>query len=470
MADGYTDFESLVSEGDALPARALIAINVLSHGLVSSTYAGTDTALWFFDGTAWVDYSKVGGYLLPQEQVWDAAVWKDANLFMCARGEPVQKLEVGAESQFSDLFDPASTYKPEAKSMAIVGEHLMMVNIEEATLGNHPDRVWWCAQGNPTLPDPDIGLQAGFRDIPGDIGELQRIFGWDYGLIFAETAMYRANYVGGDVQFDIQIVEPERGLLVSTAAVQSGRRVYYLSADGFYVTDGLTSAPVGEDKVNDYFLTRLASQAPWAVSARSDPQRRLIMFALATTGDSPDTIAVLSEETGEWTWVDEDLDVLFQDRGRGANLDVAPWDDRDLDGPTYGGLNLDSSAYAGGQRVAAAITADHKLANFSGPAYAAEFETGDLQPFSGARTYAQGVRPIVEGSSSQLKLQVGTREKLRDSINWSGDLELNGDDKFTFEAEGRYMRFRLKITDGFETAFMLQSEDDQGDLQTAGNV
>jgi hypothetical protein len=81
--------------------------------------------------------------------------------------------------------------------------------------------------------------------------------GGQFGLIFQESRITRMDYRGGNVVFSFRRIEDNRGAVQGKNVIQVGNLVYFLSEDGFYVTDGSSSKPIGANKVDRFFYNDL---------------------------------------------------------------------------------------------------------------------------------------------------------------------------------------------------------------------
>lgn len=143
--------------------------------------------------------------------------------------------------------------------------------------------VQWSALANPgqwDLPNTQSARadQSGAQSLYSQYGAVQFIAqGEEMALIFQETGVSRVQYVGGDVVFSFYTFERKRGLLTPRAAAQVDNWVYFLSADGFYGTDGSQIEPIGYGKVNRYFLGDCADLTK--VRAAVDTLNHLIVWS-----------------------------------------------------------------------------------------------------------------------------------------------------------------------------------------------
>lgn len=142
--------------------------------------------------------------------------------------------------------------------------------------------------------------------------------GEEMGLIFQETGISRVQYVGGDVVFSFYTFERKRGLVWYTAAAQVGNTVFYLSADGFYATDGSSVQPIGYGKINKYFLADCTQTQ--LVTCAVDTLNSLVTWTYPSAGSATGW-RQLTYNFAEGKWTHADYAVLYLFQGlNGANL------------------------------------------------------------------------------------------------------------------------------------------------------
>lgn len=86
------------------------------------------------------------------------------------------------------------------------------------------------------------------------------------------------------------------------------------------------------------------------------------------------------------------------------------------------------------------------MAFFEGANLPAEIETMEAQLTPGGRTFVGAIRPLVDGGT--LSVQVGTRERIGDPIQWSAEAAQNSIGACVLRAGARYHRARVKVAAG----------------------
>jgi hypothetical protein len=109
---------------------------------------------------------------------------------------------------------------------------------------------------------------------------------------------------------------------------------------------------------------------------------------------------------------------------------------------------LDSRTWQGGSAQVGAFDTDNKLAFNTGSALAGVVETGEQG--GNDRTRLRAVRALVDGGATTV--QVGTRDKQADSVEWTGTASPNSNGLVTRRSNARYHRFRLNVSGSYEVA------------------
>ena len=156
---------------------------------------------------------------------WEFLRWRN-QVFATNYTDNPQFIDLGG-AIFADL-----TTALRIKHWAVVRSFVMAGWTEDASDGDVPWRVRWCAFGDPTDWAPSPVTLADFEDLSQK--KIQRVFGGEQGVIMQDTAITRATFVGTPVVFQFDEVISDVGLIAPGAAVQLGDRIYFLSEKGFY--------------------------------------------------------------------------------------------------------------------------------------------------------------------------------------------------------------------------------------------
>lgn len=285
--------------------------------------------------------------------------------------------------------------------------------------------IQWCAIGDATnwpTPNTDAArsVQAGTQVFSNEFGQITGIAGNDfYGYVFQERAVTKMTYVGGDVVFAFDTFEEGRGCFELNRYQAVDDTVFYESEFGYKaLTDGLI-ADIGHGRVDN-------SYPP--LKANDNQQNVCVNEAISC--------------------------VFFASRSLCYNYKTDQWSRI----PFYAGLNyfnLNSETGIIG-RVADLTTLAGLTDGDGGVDAISILETSAREPNPGGRGVIESVRPISNGGTHSVF--VGIQDFAGDSVSFVTGTSLNSRSRESHfrgnlnVPEGRYVRVRDTITDGFDTA------------------
>ncbi len=456
---GYENMPSLatVTGVTALAKRCRGSIVFTDNQGVPWMFAGDETALYTVSDTGATDVSRTPGYAAFSEVNWEFALFGNTVVAVNPNDES-QYFDLGTASASSTFDDLAQGSAPRARHVGVVENFLVMGNVFEPVEGANPNAISWSARDNPfSWPARGtaaaVAAQSDRQVLEGDGGWVQSVIpGSEVGIVFQERAIWRMDYVGSDVVFQLTRAEPNRGLLVPGLAVPFGRNVFYLAEDGFYVFDYTTSIPVGKSKVNDFFLDDLDADYYDRVSVRRDPDNTRIWIGYPGAGNSsgtPNKLLVYDWALNEFSQGElthECLAHAIAEGGKDLDSAADPPDDPDDLGdsdPTVGDTTFDARVAASGVQTLGAFDTTHLLQQFTGTGLEGTIETGDLELQPGARSFLSEIRPAVD--TSDVTIQVATKGDRRDEVSYGRIVALDRDGKCSVRADGRYHRIRVNL-------------------------
>lgn len=378
----------------------------------STTVGGTTT-----DNTVTWSLTHLGAY--------DATQWSFQNMGGCMAAtngsDPIQSIDMTTGTAFADLddTDPA----PIAGVLGMIRDFLVAGNIQSALLGSVPYGIQWSALANINQwPTPDTqnayAVQAGSQTLYSEYGPVQAISDNEsFGLIFQHSGISRAEYVGGNTVFQFYTYEKKRGALGPWCVARVGNKYFYASPDGFMMTDGSTTTPIGYPLVDKWFFANADLNALNTICAAADTRQKIVFFAFqSTSGSGLDTILVYNYEEQAWSVCDQTLDFLLQDIG-------------------------DSAWVPGG------FSTSHAYGQFTGTPGTATLISQDLQLNPAGRAVTTMVRPLTDGSPS---VAVGTRNRLSDTSTLTSYYAANERSGVAgVRAEGVYHRIAVELNGAF---------------------
>lgn len=458
----YKDFLALATSGDALAARPQGAYAATSTDGSPEIYAGDTTTLQQRVGTSWTDRSGAT-YTTASIAYWRFAQFNNS-IIATNYSDAIQSKEVGAGVDFADL----SAGAPKARQIGIINNFVVVGDTDDATNGAVPYRTQWCAIGDetdwPVMGTADArSKQSSEQFLNAAFGAVTAIAsGVFYGIVFQQRGINRFTYVGGDTVFQVQDIDTSRGCWAPQSMVQVGKLIYFLAADGFYVTDGLTVVPIGEGVDKAFFLDFDQTYRERMTSA-VDAINKVILWSypsFSATAGVPDRLIMYNYAEKRFARAEETVQMIFSSLSQGYTLEDLDSLFTSIDDMT---VSLDSSLWTGGIPNVMGF-GSNELGSFSGASKDARFETGEVE-LDDALVWVDGIRPMVTGYPITIQASIALRENQDNEARAFGTAV----DRTTrsgvcdFREQGRFASARLDITGGFDRAIGIKYAISAGD-------
>lgn len=392
IARGYRSMHSLSKTiYPALPAACLGAHSLKSMDGSVFTLAGTRDGLYSLEGGKWV--SKYSDTAVDTQR---AFADYGSDIYALYGTQLVRATISGKVGDFT-----AVEAAPRASVIGVVKDFLVLGSLSETRQLN---AIRWSAIDDPTTW-PAVGsdeaqyVQSDIQAFPVG-GRVQAIvggIGGMDGLIFLESSIQRATYIGTPYIFQFDPVDRERGLLAPKSPVVAGSQCFYLSNDGWRATDGSSVRAIGAEKINRWFFDNAAPGRLSEVVGAHDADNSLALWVFASK-HCPDTefdrILVYNYLLGRWSYGIVSTEYIWPDFTRGMTLE-------DLD--QYGPLDdlpfasLDVTQLKNQRLGISAFNPSHFMCRFNGPAEEAVVDTGEI---GGRRLMIHGLRPLVDRDDS----------------------------------------------------------------------
>lgn len=454
--DSYNEFQGFTaSVGVTLSSyvRGGILVRDPSTGQ-SINFVGNQTKLLKGTSTSWNDVSVAGGYALSTDSLWFFTQFNTRIVAVCA-DVAIQSYDLASSSLFSTL---VATIK--ARYVATVKDFVMVANTFDSVDGNVPNRVRWCALGDPTDWAVSAVTQADYQNLDAEYGWITGLVGGDYAVVFQERAITRLDYVGSPLVFQFNTVEQNQGTIYPKSIVRVGTLIYYRGIDGFYVFDGSRSISIGANKVDDYFIDNLDQGYPDRISTAVDYQKQLIYWAFPVAGNvagNPNKLLIYNyspNATKRWTTADVSISFLMNVYTYGYtidNIDGSPPGFFVTNGiDSVGAPSLDSRVFTGQNLTIGVFDGNNVFGTFEGTTQTATITTAEYEINEAARTELHRFKPVIVGSfnSALVTARVGYREQVNDNITYTSALTLNSFNEFVTRVNSRYFRFEISISSG----------------------
>lgn len=439
----YRQAKEMQPVGDQIPGIIRGAFRAFDRQGNAYVYAGTEDSLHWGSSAQW---NTTSGFTLYEEQYWrftQYGKWVLATNYT----DPVQVASVGGGFQ-------AASDAPKARTLGVIRDFVVAGDI--VSFDFEPNAIQWSAIGDPLdwpipLTDDARSKQAGKQVLHAEYGNVTFIAnGERFGLIFQERGISRATYVGGDVVFQFDTFEKGgKGCITPNGAIQVDDLTYFLSGEGFHVTDGQQVRDIGQGAVDKWFWSRVTNDRELLakISVSHDPMKKLIMWAYPSGGaGSPNEVIMFNYADGRWSYLEVNCDLLFPTVTTGVSLDDL---DEFFDALADVSPGLDSNFWKGGDLVSGGFL-HGRLATFTGHPLTAHIETGEAQFGRGGRAFLRAVHPVIEGGAHVMQIlhRDGTVTPPKESAP-----VIPGRSGWIYcRINAKYHRFRVKVSGGFDYA------------------
>ena len=417
-AQGYRPYLPLAA-ATALPAKCLGAIAGYDTSGALHVYAGTSTDLYSLESGAWASRSKTaGGYTATQ---WNFQVY-GACVYATDGTDPIQVLTMGSGVNFADLddTDPA----PKGQVLGVIRDFLFVDNLAPGSVSPVPYGVQWSAVANAaSWPTPDTqaayAAQAGQQYLYPEYGPVMAISDNEsFGLLFQRSGIQRCEYIGGNQVFQFYTYEKKRGTLGQNAVARVGNKYYFASPDGFFMTDGNNTQPIGYEQVDNWFFDNADTSTLANICAAADTRNKTVYFAFqSSSGSNLDSILAYNYVENRWSYCAQAAELIFQ--GLTSQGAWAPF-------------GFDTS---------------HKYGGFTGTPTSATLETIDFNFNAGGRTLITQMRSLSQGTA---QMRVGSRANEQGAVTWTPYYAGNARDNIAgLRSEGVYHRLGVNLAGDF---------------------
>jgi len=436
--NSYRPFQNIApTTSNGTTARCQGGKAFKSDSGVVSIFAGDATKLYKITSNAFVDESGGTTFSFPAESYWDFV--RFGEVIIAFNGDDAaQAWTLDSSTDFAAL----AGSPPVFRHAAVVGNFL--VTGFQPTAQN---KVQWSSFNTPTAWV--AGVNQSDSEVLPEGGVITGVTGGQFGLIFQEDRITRMDYRGGNVVFSFRRIEDNRGAVQGKNIIQVGNLVYYLSEDGFYVTDGSSSKPIGANKVDRFFYNDLKFALRERVRASYDHENKLVMWSYpSATGNNSNThndkILIYHIASNRWSIVELEHEIIIDYLSPGFTLeeldDYPTSGTNDLDAIT---VSLDSAVFIGGLRTLGAVDTNHKLGSFGGDALEAEIGTAEQEFAKNSRSLVTNVRPIVDTTAATGTLSF--RNRVADTVTNTAASSMHATGTMPFHKSARYFKFNLTI-------------------------
>ena len=342
--------------------------------------------------------------------------------------DKLQAWTVGSSSNFADL----SAAAPTAQFVTTVRDFVVA-----GKTSTYPNRLYWSDINDETDWTPGAASQSDTQDIP-DGGEIRGITGGEFGIVLLERSVVRMTYVGAPLFFQFDNVTSALGCYESRSVVRYGALTYFLSDDGFYMTDGQQVKPIGSERIDRWFFDNCDPGKFDQMSAAVDPINKTVTWCF-TDIFANNQLLVYNWSTDKWSHGDTTANFIATIASTGKSLEVLSAMYPTLDSVP---ASLDSRLWVGGKLLAGGVKGA-KIVSFGGSALTAELQTGDIEA-QGLETLATLARPIIDGGSATIA--IASRKRLDGNISYASAVAADSDNRVSLRSRGKYHRLSVVPT------------------------
>lgn len=373
-------------------------------------------------------------------EFWDFAQFNDFVFATSIANNPQYLTDIDTDVAWSDL----TGSPPKARYCERFEDFLVLGYIDGA-----PTRIQWSAFNSPAASWTASRLtQAGYADLDPTYGDVTALVGGRYPMVFQERGISAMQYVGPPTIWRVSTVSEDRGCIAPRSVATIGAQTYFLSQDGFYMTNGSEFVPIGSQRVNQWFFDTVDNAAITWTHAAVDWQHKCIVWAFRTPGaDLPNRILMYSWEQGRFSTATVTVDWLV-----GSRVDATTLEALDALFATLEEVDpsLDSDVWLSGDRVLAAFISTGGFStfnDFTGAATQADWELGSFQPSPGQRAFLSRAQPVLD--ATDWTMQAATIAANNARVEATSAYSSPGvDGAIPLRADGKEVRLALRMPAG----------------------
>lgn len=264
------------------------------------------------------------------------------------------------------------------------------------------------------------------------------------GLVFLESAIHRATYVGPPYVFQFDVVDRHRGLLAPFSPIVCENTCVYLAADGWFMTDGAQVKGIGAERINEWFFREVDVNRLSEVHGVRDEAHRVALWSFAGLHCPPgrhNRLLIYNYALDAWSYGAVESQRVFSDYSRPLSLE-------DLDGiyPSLEDIpfSLDTSSLQGRVPGVSLITSQSTIGSLVGFSLEAVMDTAEI---GGERLCVHGLRPLVDEAPSA-SASLAWRDRQGDRPLYEPFAEQNADGICAAHVSCRFVRGRVRVPAG----------------------
>jgi hypothetical protein len=340
----------------------------------------------------------------------------------------LQSYIMGTSTAFGDLDDNA----PVAKFVTVVRDFVVAANLSNES---EPNKIQWSDINNETNWVSGAASQSDYQII-SDGGNVTGITGGEFGLVFLERSIVRMTYIGSPFFFQFDTISRNLGCTEGNSIAQYGNMTYFLGEDGFYMCDGKTVTPIGNERVDRFFYANVNPSKLDQMSTVIDPYRKIVVWNFLNNF-AKNNVMIYNWQTDRWSFAETDVNYVSY-----ASTPAITLEGMDL----YGNMDtietsFDSRLFAGGKLLFAGVRG-RKVVTFTGQNSPAQIVTGDIG--SQNTSIVNLAKVIVDNGSADVA--IASRTLLTQIPVYSEYVSADSENRVSLRSGGKYHRLSIKPT------------------------
>lgn len=428
-AEGYRPVKSPVTFAPDFPSVINGAAYVSSDG-ISSVMGGTAVGLYVYNGATWSP--KITGL--------SATVWRFAqfgDLVVAVNGSNPVKYDLGTGTAAVLGGSP-----PVSDIVATVRDQVFLAGDPNArntlAISGYNNAEGWTAGVNQCLYVP----------FPNG-GDIMGLAGGETGIILQRNSIRRATYNGDGVTWwTFDEIASDIGCMAKGSIAREGNLVFFLSEEGFKVTDRNEVRGIGQEKIDKEFFSLYSRDDIKNMTSAVDPRTTTVMWAMRGI---PGRIWCYDWTLGEWSTIDTSMRAIFS--GFTTSISLEGIDTLYPGGIDTVPISLDSDEFAGGNPILIVVDNDGGVKTLSGPNMAATFAFKPVEIGDGLRARIRGARVVSDAVEGTVTVDVRARAGDERKTVTSGSIRDNG--RVPLRANGRHVGIQVDLPAGAEWTYAL---------------
>lgn len=420
-ADGYRPVMSLSPITPDLPGFLGGSAFVASDG-TASLIAGTASNLYRFTSGAWSSLTAI-----------PAASWRFDQF-----GDRVIAVNGGAPIAYDLVAGTAAALAgspPVASLVATVRNQVFLAGDGASNnvlyISGYNDSEGWTPGTNQAL---NVPFPSG--------GRITGLAGGENGLIFQERSIKRATYTGDVTVWQFDEISRDIGCMAPGSIAQAGYLVFFLSEQGFKVTDRNTITPIGTEKIDrTFFSTYSRSDIVNKMTAAIDPRSTTVTWSMP---GNPGTLWSYNWTLEKWSTINTPNLGVFS--GFTANVSLEGVDTLFPGGIDSVPYSLDDPIFAGGNPLFLVANYTGAVGPLAGPSLEARFAIRPIELAPGYKVRIRGARAVSDAVVGTVNVDARARAGDPPGVVTSGTIRNNG--RVPLRANGRHTGLELVIPAG----------------------